>query len=152
MSKVQKIIALVSVAVLVVVGIFVKFFSEKTEVPMEGGEKIPTNTQKEQNTNPIAPENGKLLKTTTSYKNPSGSDEVGFTVVVDGSGIITDVTTDILAENKNSKMFQENFSKALPQAIRGKKLSDLEAIDRVGGASLTTKAFNESLAKLKSDI
>lgn len=88
----------------------------------------------------------------TSYSNPGGSDEVSFTVTVDGAGVITKAETGVLAKNPTSKMRQESFAAALPAAIVGKKLSELSNIDRVGGSSLTTNAFNASLAKLKSQI
>jgi hypothetical protein len=153
MSKGLKIIVFGGVIFLAVVGIFVKFFSQKTEAPVKDAEKMPVkNTQEAQKTDLVAPQNGKVLTATTSYKNPSGMDEVGFKVVVDSNGTITDGEVQVLAENRNSKMFQENFSKGFPTAVRGKKISDLESIDRVGGASLTTKAFNESLGKLKSEL
>lgn len=88
----------------------------------------------------------------TSYKNPGGADEVGFSVSVDGNGIITKASVEVLAKNPTSIMRQEAFAEGLPQAIQGKKLSDLNSIDKVGGSSLTTGSFNVSLAQLKAGI
>ncbi len=88
----------------------------------------------------------------TSYKNPGGEDEVGFSIRVDENGFITEVTTEVLAKNPTSKMRQEAFAEGLPQVLRGKKLADLTNIDKVGGSSLTTAAFNVSLAQLKAGI
>ena len=88
----------------------------------------------------------------TVYGNPAGEDPVGFNIRVDDNGIITEVKVDILAENSTSKNRQESFATGLPQVIIGKKLSELTAIDKVGGSSLTTNAFNASLEKLKSGV
>lgn len=92
------------------------------------------------------------LSTKVSYKNPGGSDEVGFKVVVDASGVITDASVNILAVNPMSKTRQTAFAEGLPQALKGKKLSELSSIDRVGGSSLTTAAFNGALSTLKAEL
>lgn len=94
----------------------------------------------------------KTLSYKTSYTNPSGSDEVGFNVMVDANGVVTGVTVDVLAVNGISKNRQTAFATDLPQAITGKKLMDLNAIDRVGGSSLTTGAFNAALPALKAQL
>lgn len=95
---------------------------------------------------------GKEATHTANYTSPAGAEEVGFTIMVDKAGVITGATTNVLATAPISKMRQESFAKELPAAITGKKLSDLEKIDKVGGSSLTTNAFNDSLAKLKAQI
>ncbi len=94
----------------------------------------------------------KQLSTKTSYTNPSGSDEVGFKVTVDASGVVTDAMVDILAVNGISKTRQEKFAEGFSQALKGKKLSELTAIDKVGGSSLTTAAFNTALPQLKAQL
>lgn len=88
----------------------------------------------------------------TSYKNPGGEDEVGFSLTVDGAGIITAAQVEVLAKNPTSIKRQEAFAAEFPKAIEGKKLSELGNIDRVGGSSLTTASFNASLAQLKAGI
>jgi hypothetical protein len=88
----------------------------------------------------------------TRYNNPGGGDEVGFSLVVDDSGTIVTASTEILAKNPTSKKRQETFAEGLPQAIQGKKISDLTAIDKIGGSSLTTASFNASLAELKAGL
>lgn len=94
----------------------------------------------------------KTLTLKTSYTNPSGSDEVGFNVMVDANGMVTGVTVDVLATNGISQNRQKAFAEGLPQAITGKKLAELSAIDRVGGSSLTTSAFNAALPALKAQL
>ena len=94
----------------------------------------------------------KTLTYKTSYTNPSGSDEVGFSVMVDANGMVTGVKVDVLAVNGISKNRQTAFATDLPQVITGKKFSELAPIDRVGGSSLTTGAFNAALPELKAQL
>src|SRR3989344_5070978 len=89
---------------------------------------------------------------TTHYNNPGGVDDVSFTLVVDDSGVITKAETGILAQGSTAKMRQESFAAAFPAVLVGKKLSEIEKVDRVGGSSLTTNAFNASLPKLKEQL
>lgn len=108
-----------------------------------GADNIPvTGTTKE----------AKAVTVKTSYKNPAGDDEVGFTLYVDSTSMIVDAKTEILAIHDISKKRQTAFADGLPMAVKGKKLSELTAIDKVGGSSLTTKAFNDALTQLKAQI
>lgn len=101
----------------------------------------------------LSPEQAvKSVRVETSYKNPSGSDGVAFVLSVDADGKITAATTEVLAVNATSKMRQTAFAEALPAVLVGKDLKTLTSIDRVGGSSLTTKAFNDSLSQLQSQI
>lgn len=91
-------------------------------------------------------------QTETSYMSPAGEEKVGFTIVVDDQGIITDAQTTVLAKAPTSVMRQESFAKELPTVLVGKELASLTQVDRVGGSSLTTGAFNAALDELKSQI
>ena len=94
----------------------------------------------------------KNVSTTIHYDEPSGGSDVKFTLTINKDGIVTDAATDILAVNGTAKRRQQSFAAGLPAVIKGKKLSTLSAIDRVGGSSLTTDAFNKGLAALKAQI
>jgi hypothetical protein len=48
-----------------------------------------------------------------------------------------------------SSNFQQKFTAAYQSQVIGKKIDDIK-LSRVGGASLTTKAFNEAVAKVKA--
>jgi hypothetical protein len=93
----------------------------------------------------------KKLSTQVTYKEPAGESKVGFLLTV-SDGVITDAQAEVLATNPDSQRIQGDFQQAFPAAVKGKQLADLTAIDRVGGASLTTKAFNEALATLKAQM
>lgn len=94
----------------------------------------------------------KKVNARVSYKNPAGDDEVAFTLTVNGEGIIVSASAEVLAIHDISKKRQEAFAGGLATALSGKKLSDLASIDRVGGSSLTTGAFNQALPQLKSQL
>lgn len=115
-------------------------------LPKDASDKTTQETQSQQ-----APAT-KELSIKTSYENPGGADEVGFTVVVDSNGVITDAKTETLATNPTSLIRQQSFASELPTVLKGKKLSELSQIDKVGGSSLTTAAFNKSLDQLKAQL
>jgi len=87
-----------------------------------------------------------------TYKVPKGEDKVRFTLTLDGQGAVVDVkTTDALKNDAVSENLAK-FSANLLLAIKGKKLIDLQAVDKVGTSSLTTAAFNGALAELKAQL
>jgi outer membrane biogenesis lipoprotein LolB len=131
----------------------------------ETTESTPTDTQMEQTTSPESTEmttgeetsdamqtEEKVASVTTSYQSPAALEPVEFKLTVDSEGVITKAETVITTNQEISKMRQEAFAKELPTAVVGKKLSELTEIDRVGGSSLTTGAFNKALSDLKSQI
>lgn len=99
-----------------------------------------------------APAGSSVVSTTATYQSPAGPEEVGFSLVVDADGTIVEASTTVLAKSPISKMRQESFSENFSAAVAGKKLADLGAIDRVGGSSLTTGAFNQALQDLQAQI
>jgi len=92
------------------------------------------------------------VTTTATYESPAGPEQVGFTLMVDDEGVITDAKIEMLAKAPISKARQEAFAKEFPTALKGKKLAELTQIDRLGGSSLTTGAFNKALEELKAQL
>lgn len=95
---------------------------------------------------------GKEVSTETTYNTPAGEEKVGFTLLLDDAGVITEAKVDELGKAPISKVRQAAFAKDITAAVKGKKLSELTKIDRVGGSSLTTGAFNQALTELKTQI
>ncbi len=124
----------------------------KDASPKIVGESVTKPTEKPTETVAEAPKAAKSVTTKAVYKNPAGEDEVGFTLSVDAMGVIVDAKTDVLAVHDISKKRQMAFAEGLPAAVKGKKLSELSSIDKVGGSSLTTKSFNDALSTLKSQL
>lgn len=92
---------------------------------------------------------GTVTDKTVHYNNPAGGDDVRFAIKVDPQGTIIDAQAEVLATHDTSMMMQTNFANALKGAVVGKKVAGLK-VDRVGGASLTTGAFNKFLSELKT--
>lgn len=81
-----------------------------------------------------------------TYTNPAGQDKVSFTLT-QNAGVIESLVVTSLAENEFSKNWQAKFIEAASSEIVGKNLKDLK-LNAVGGASLTTGAFNQFIASL----
>lgn len=87
---------------------------------------------------------------TLSYNAPENhTEEITVTAVVDTRGNIVDVTfTNATPTNRDSKQYLGNFAKSFsPSMIIGKNIHSV-ALSRVGGASLTTGAFNKAIANI----
>lgn len=95
---------------------------------------------------------GKTITDTQTYQSPAGPEEVGFSIVVDDTGTISEVSVENKAKAPISITRQDAFKAEIEAAVVGKKLSELEKIDRVGGSSLTTGAFNAFLTEAKEQV
>lgn len=51
---------------------------------------------------------------------------------------------------KISLGLQKRFAEAVPEVVVGKPIDEIH-LDRLAGSSLTTKGFNDALAKIKSE-
>lgn len=83
--------------------------------------------------------------------NEEVSHEARFTLGLDADGAITSVA---LVENPTgiASDKQKEFAGKLEVVIKGKKLSELSAVDRIGTSSYTTNAFNSVIDKLKAQL
>lgn len=144
MNNTKKALALAAVVIVALVGY---------KVAMTPKGEMETTKLGDTTGAPVAtpPVSMKKLSTQVTYKEPAGESKVGFLLTV-SDGVITDAQAEVLATNPDSQRIQGDFQQAFPAAVRGKQLAELSAIDRVGGASLTTKAFNEALATLKAQM
>lgn len=92
-----------------------------------------------------APVVAAVTKTTTiTYRTPAGSDPVTFTATVKG-GVITAASSVTKAQNGTSIWYQDAFATKLSQSVVGKKVAGLN-LSAIGGASLTTTAFEQFIA------
>jgi hypothetical protein len=90
----------------------------------------------------------RTLQETVVFDYPAGTHNVVFTFELDDAGVIASITAaDTDPENQGK--FPE-FTVAVSELVVGKTLSELTPLSRVGGASLTTAAFNEAVAKLQA--
>ncbi|SMQ58159.1 hypothetical protein SAMN06295909_0114 [Plantibacter sp. VKM Ac-1784] len=63
---------------------------------------------------------------------------------------VTAVTITTPAEDETSLGYQQRFTAALPAAIIGRELADLD-VDRLAGASGCSEGFMDALAKVRAD-
>lgn len=141
MIKMKKGVALVAIAVLVsafaLYRYSIKVFQENGNIPRE---KV----------SPVV--GGRNISATTSYTVAEDQeDTLRFTVTIDDQGVITNVTTVDPATNETPEK-KKDFNEGLIIEIKGKKLSELGPIDKIGKSSLTTKAFNDALDDLKTQL
>lgn len=93
----------------------------------------------------------KELSAVATFKVPGGEDTVKFVVSVDDQGLVSEVRAQDVATNQSNKYLDE-FTQGLIVVIKGKKMSELTAVDRIGKSSLTTDAFNGSIDQLKAQL
>lgn len=100
----------------------------------------------------VAMQKPKEVSAVVAYDvNEDISHEARFTLGLDADGVITSVA---LVENSTGVASdkQKEFAGKLEVVIKGKKLSELSAVDRIGTSSLTTNAFNSVIDKLKAQL
>ena len=152
MAIITKRTAIVGVLLIVALAGFIKFFW-KPEDTTRGVQTVSEKTSTGESVKSVpSTSTVKSLRSETSYKTPGGKYNIVFVLGVDANGIIRDTTVEILTQNKTSKGKQESFAAGLSEVLVGKDLKTLSDIDRVGGASLTTSAFNAALAGLKAQM
>ena len=84
---------------------------------------------------------------TTSYSVPHGSNSITTTVTIAG-GKITAVSTSNSSNDHESQQYIDSFESGLNSAVVGKSIT--VSPSRIGGASLTTEAFSETLTDVAS--
>ena len=141
--KSKKSVIVVALIVLFAVIVYYRFFV-KTVQTNTGAEQTPTTES-----NPAVSREVSALAT---YKTPKGEDTVRFTLTLDAQGVVVGVKTTNALKNDEVTENLAKFSQGLLLVIKGKKLSELQAVDRVGTSSLTTDAFNGVLDELKAQL
>ncbi len=96
---------------------------------------------------------------TYQYRNGTYTSSVGYTpkgladtitvTLAIESDKVTGVSVNDNPSNGTSKYYVNQFIAALPSAVNGKSLSSLSP-SRVGGATLTTNAFNQAVSSIRS--
>lgn len=98
----------------------------------------------------VQTEDGKTFEVEGQYVSPGGPETIGITLMLDGE-IITDSVVEVHAENPISNRKQTDFAAAHKELVVGKNINEI-ALDKVAGASLTTKGYNEAIEKIKAQL
>lgn len=85
----------------------------------------------------------------TTYYVPHGTNSISATVTV-ANGTVTAVKVSNDYNDNESGMYIDSFESALQSAVVGKAIDGL-SLSRIGGASLTTQAFDEVLATIQNN-
>jgi len=92
------------------------------------------------------------LSAITSYEVPGDKVEtLRFVVTVDQAGVIQNIQTFDAASGEVPEKKKE-FNEQISMILKGKKLSELSAIDKVGTSSITTNAFNKALPQMQAGL
>lgn len=132
------------VAVVICVALAAYYREEVTTFVREG---LYSLTAKEQDLT-----NLHEVSATTTYTVPNGEDTETYSLYLDDNGVIVAARATAEGLDGEAQAHLNEFAHELTKAIKGKKLSELGAIDKVGSSSLTTAAFNSVLAELQSQI
>jgi len=89
-------------------------------------------------------------KATSSYYVPRGATNSLTASVTISGGKISTVTVNNDFSDQESSMYIDSFVSAVQNAVVGKSVDGL-SLGRIGGASLTTQAFDDALATIRTD-
>ena len=114
-------------------------------------DKSPANPDNNGNaanspTNSAAYKNG-TYELDSSYNTPGGLETIGVKVVLENV-LLKEVVITPKAKSPDAKKYQGRFVSGYQSEVVGKNIDELN-LDRVSGSSLTPKAFNEALEKIK---
>ncbi|MCB9812230.1 hypothetical protein H6778_01075 [Candidatus Nomurabacteria bacterium] len=92
----------------------------------------------------------RMLTEVVTFEYPGGTHNIEFKIAVDDSGVIQHIAgADINPDNQGKIA---DFVVAVNELLVGETLSEVETLGKVGTASLTTAAFNESIAKMQAKL
>ncbi len=147
MQKIPKSVAAIAIVLVVSGVVFYSYFTrtlpitpEKTALPVV-------------RTEPTTSLGSKEVSATTTYDVPEAdiTHNIKFTVVVDNEGKVVEVKMVEMPKGEASEK-QKEFANNLTVMIKGKKLSELSLVDKVGKSTLTTNAFNAALSDLQQAL
>lgn len=83
-----------------------------------------------------------------NYSVPGSQNTISVTLTIN-SDTITDITVNDSYSDRESDRYITGFESSIESKVVGKKISNI-SLSRVGGASLTTNAFNRALNNIKN--
>ena len=86
---------------------------------------------------------------TSNYDVPDGTNSLAVTLTIRG-GTITDVKTTSNVSGRQSQRYVDSFNSSISSAVVGTPLASASQ-SRVGGASLTTSAFDDALQTITNN-
>lgn len=150
--QIKKSVVLVAVVLVVTAFVYYRYasnlFQKGTPAPMPAKEENATAKGTPEEPLTPMPADWKVLTAETSFDVPNGVDYVKFSVTVDKDGLVQGVGMEgVKSTETNEHMYE--WASGATMALKGKKLSEVKPLDRVGSSSLTTTAFNAVLPQLQ---
>ncbi len=98
------------------------------------------------------PAAGSTYNANASYLTPRRTEQSIAVALTVANGVITgsNIIYDGKPEGETSNDYQANFDKAYEAVVIGQPVAGL-SLSRIGGASLTTEAFNEAVAQIATE-
>jgi uncharacterized protein with FMN-binding domain len=87
---------------------------------------------------------------TSSYYVPGGQNSLSVTLTISGDKV-TAVKTSSTVDSYESQRYVDRFNANISSAVVGTSLSDSANQSRVGGASLTTSAFDDAITQIMNN-
>ena len=170
-----KVIGGLAVAIVIGIGSFLTFnavtakqsqnlTSSSSSTPTSQVSSQPTTTTTTTTTTPTTPsqpttptptvatlvyKNGSY-DATSSYSVPGGQNSLAVTLTISGDKV-TAVKTSSIADSYESQRYVDRFNSSISSAVVGTSLSDAMSQSRVGGASLTTSAFDDAITQIMNN-
>jgi len=88
-----------------------------------------------------------VLTLEPTYISPGGEERIRIMLTLT-NGVVAEAEATSLAKHPTSQQMQAGFVEEFSGAVVGLTLEELASIDRIGGASLTTGAFRQSITEL----
>ncbi|MCW1930366.1 MAG: hypothetical protein KIH62_003550 [Candidatus Kerfeldbacteria bacterium] len=108
-----------------------------------------TSVAKNTNTNVSSGANG-TFSATVSYQAPNESNTITVSVTI-ANDIVQSTTLSSQPGGAQSAQYQAAFKAAYTSKVVGQNINTLN-LSRVGGATLTTQAFNNAIAQIKNQL
>lgn len=146
MSKIKKSTIVILCAVVLSVFVYYWYATQILGVKIDTDDSTAVPV-----TGVTVPESRKLTAIKKYMATEDKEDTLQFVVTVDREGVITDVLT-LDAETKKVPEKKKAFNEGLMTVIKGKKMSDLGPVDKIGTSTYTTDAFNSVIDILKAQL
>jgi len=97
--------------------------------------------------------NEKLFEETVTYQIPekNKTEDLKLTVKLNPEGVILDSSVSFTVNDRTSIKYQEGFTKNYKSQIVGKNVKEI-SLSRVGGASLSSAAFNKAIQNIRTRL
>ncbi len=165
-SNTPKVVGGVVISVVIVLGIYFALASNTADdTQVNNDVVVSTSTQDTSQSTSSAPANEVTVTTVDSVENtyadgtysasgtytvPRGDVEpITVTLTLENDKIVS-YTVNTEATNGTSAQYQERFDRAIDEAIEGTDLDEAD-VSRLGGASLTSDAYNNLLEAIRNE-